>query len=116
VVKNDPNGGPYTFDIATIQVTVDNQSPTIQLVAPAQGDSLVFGQDDQLVMQAEAHDNLSLSRVVFFVNDTQVDVATIPPYSTRWKLPGPGTYTVSAQAFDAAGNTAESQRATVTVK
>jgi membrane carboxypeptidase/penicillin-binding protein PbpC len=116
VVKTDPNGGPYTFDVATIQVTVDNQPPTVQLVSPAPGDTLVFGQDDQLVMQVEAHDNLSLARVVFFINGTQVDVATTPPYSTRWKLPGRGTFTVSAQAYDAAGNMAESQHVTVTVK
>ena len=116
VVKTDPNGGPYTFDIATIQVTVDNQPPTLQLVAPAPGETLVFGQDDQLVMQADAHDNLSLARVVFFINGTQVDLATMPPYSTRLKLPGRGTYTVSAQAYDAAGNMAESQHVTVTVK
>jgi membrane carboxypeptidase/penicillin-binding protein len=116
VVKNDPNGGPYTFDIATIQVTVDNQPPTLQLVAPAPGETLAFGEDEQVVMQAEAHDNLSLSRVVFFVNDTQVDVTSMPPYSTRWKLPGPGTYTLSAQAYDAAGNMAESQHVAITVK
>ncbi len=116
VVKNDPSGGPYTFDTATIQVTVDNQPPTIQLVAPAPGETLVFGQDEQVVMQAEARDNLSLSRVVFFVNGSQVDMTTTPPYSTRWKLPGPGTYTLSAQAYDAAGNSAESQHVTITVK
>jgi membrane carboxypeptidase/penicillin-binding protein len=116
VVKTDPNGGPNTFDIATLQVTVDNQPPTLQLVAPTPNQALVFGKDDQVVMQAEAHDNLSLARVVFFVNNKQVDIVTVPPYSTRWKLPGPGTYTIAATAYDAAGNQAESQRVTLTVK
>jgi membrane peptidoglycan carboxypeptidase len=116
VVKNDPAGGPFMFDIATIQVTVDNQPPTAQLVAPAPGEAFTLGKDDRVVLQAEAHDNLSLSRVVFYANDTLVDTVTVPPYSTRWKNPGRGTYNLLARAIDAAGNVAESERVTITIK
>lgn len=116
VVKNDPGGGPFTFDTATIQVTVDNQPPTVQLVAPAKGATFVLGQDSEVVLQADAHDNLSLARVDFFANGSLVDTVTVPPYSTRWKITRRGTFTLLARAYDAAGNQAESAPVTITIK
>ncbi len=116
VVKNDPNGGPYNFDVATVQVTVDNQPPTVTLVSPAANATYTLGQDDQVVVQADAHDNLSLARVVFIINDKAAQVVSMAPYSTRWKIPGAGTYTVFARAIDAAGNTTDSEHVTITIK
>jgi membrane peptidoglycan carboxypeptidase len=116
VVKNDPSGGPYTFDNATVQVTVDNKPPTVQLVSPANGDTFTVGKDIQVVIQADARDNLSLARVDFFANGAPVNTVTVPPYSTRWKITARGTYTLVALAYDAAGNQAESAPVTITIK
>ena len=37
------------------------------------------------------------------------------PYTARWEITGPGTYTFWAVAYDAAGNSAESEHVLVTV-
>jgi hypothetical protein len=56
-----------------------------------------------------------LSRVEFFSNNISIGTDTTAPYSMTW-LPGaPGTYTLTAKAFDADGDSATSQMVTITV-
>jgi membrane carboxypeptidase/penicillin-binding protein len=116
IVKNDPAGGPPSFDTATIQVTVDNQPPTVDLLTPSPNQEFTLGQDESVVIQPLAQDNLSLARVVFFVDGASVDEATVAPYSTRWRLTARGTHTVFVRAYDAAGNFTDSQTVTITVR
>jgi hypothetical protein len=115
VVKNDPEGGPFIFETSTIQVTVDNQPPTASLLAPLPG--AVYDLDDEsVVFQAQVQDNLSLARVVFYVDGVAVANATVPPYSTRWRITGAGPHTVQVRVYDAAGNSADSVPVTLTVE
>jgi len=118
VVKNDPEGGPFQFDTSTIQVTVDNQPPTISLLTPTNNQEYVVGQDESVILQPQVADNLSLTRVAFFIDDVSAEAATVPPYSTRWKITAAekGEHTLWARAYDAAGNMTESERVTITVK
>ena len=116
VVKNDPNGGPFQFETSTIQVTVDNQPPTARLLTPLPGDAFTAEDDESVVIQAEAEDNLSLASVVFHVDGVPVGTATVAPYSTRWRIAGVGPHTVHVRAFDAAGNFVDSERVTIVVE
>ena len=111
VIKQD-----QSFETATLQVTVDNQPPTASLLAPASGEDFSKAADESVVIQADVRDNLSLDRVEFYVDGLLVKTATVLPYSTRWKITNPGQHQVWVKAFDAAGNSAESQRVTVSVK
>ena len=115
VVKNDPNGGPFQFETSTLQVTVDNQPPTARLVSPLPGAEYTV-EDESVVIQAEVEDNLSLSSVVFHVDGVPIGTATVAPYSTRWRIAGIGPHTVHVRAFDAAGNSIDSERVTIVVK
>ncbi|MBI4770797.1 MAG: transglycosylase domain-containing protein, partial [Chloroflexi bacterium] len=79
VVKDDHTGGPPTFDTSTIQVTVDNQPPTVALLAPAPGQEFSLSRDEPVVIQPQVQDNLSLTQVVFFVDGAEVETATVAP-------------------------------------
>ena len=116
VVKNDPAGGPFIFETSTIQVTVDNQPPTVSLLSPAPGSEYSLANDESVVLQPQAQDNLSLSRVVFYVDGLAVTSATVAPYSTRWKIGTAGVHTLQVRAYDAAGNFTDSAPVTITVK
>jgi len=116
VVKNDPEGGPFTFDVATIQVTVDNQPPTIRLLSPTPNQEFTAGPNTAVVIQPQAQDNLSIARVEIYVNDALADTARLAPYVIRWKPPAAGVYTIFARVYDAAGNVAESERVVTRVK
>ena len=115
VVKNDPEGGPFIFETSTIQVTVDNQPPSVSLITPADGATFALD-DDSIVIQPQAQDNLSLARVVIYVDGVAVSTATVPPYSTRWRITGPGPHTLQVRAYDAAGNVADSPQITIIVE
>jgi len=118
VVKNDPEGGPFQFDTSTIQVTVDNQPPTVNLLAPAPNEEFEVGRDESVIIQPQVQDNLSIARVAFFIDGASTESATVPPYSTRWKITSTarGTHTLWVRAYDAAGNYTDSEKVTITVK
>ncbi len=116
VVKNDPDGGPFQFETASVQVTVDNQPPTVALLSPQPGAQFTLGRDESVVIQPSVHDNLSLARVAFFVNGISTDFATVPPYSTRWRITGRGSHTIFVRAYDVAGNFTDSDPVTITVQ
>jgi membrane carboxypeptidase/penicillin-binding protein PbpC len=115
VVKNDPDGGPFQFETSAVPVTIDNQPPALQLLTPAPGAEFRVS-DESVVIQPQVQDNLSLARVEFYVDNGLVESATVPPYSTRWPIRGLGQHVIFVRAYDAAGNSAESERVTITVR
>lgn len=118
VVKNDlaNPGGPFLFETSVIQVTVDNQPPTISLLSPAEGDEFTLGEDESVIIQPAVSDNLSIARVAFFIDGASTDAATVPPYSTRWKITGKGPHEIFVRVYDAAGNFVDSERVIINVK
>jgi membrane carboxypeptidase/penicillin-binding protein PbpC len=115
VVKNNPDGGPFTFETSSVPVTVDNRPPTVSLLAPAPAQVFTLS-DEAVVIQPQVEDNLSLARVEFFVDEASIGQAGAAPWSTRWPIVRPGTHTVFVRAYDAAGNAATSQVVTFTVR
>lgn len=92
---------------------VDSAAPTVSLASPT-NNSTVNG---TVAIAATASDDVGVSKVEFYVNNTLKVTDTNSPYSYNWDTATSpnGTYTVSARAYDTAGNSASDVR-TVTVK
>ncbi len=115
VAKNDPAGGPPTLETQAVPLTVDNLPPTVTVIAPQAGQIFSVG-DESVVVQPQVRDNLSVARVVVFVNGASTETLTVPPYSTRVRINRPGTYTVFVRAYDAAGNQTDTPPVTIEVR
>lgn len=92
--------------------STDVTPPAVSLTAPANG-ATVSG---TITVSATASDNVGVSRVEFSVDGSLVGTSTASPYQVSWNTTsvGNGGHTVTAKAFDAAGNSATSS-ASVTV-
>jgi len=103
---------------ATIQVTVDNITPTIELTYPPEGKVYVLGDDEWINVNAEVSDNYAIGRVEFYRNDEEdpFAVRTVPPYNVNWVIDTVGDQRFRAVIYDAAGNRAESEVVTVKVE
>ena len=100
---------------AAVPVRIDNQPPTLRLVAPLPGEHFTWPEEAEVVIQVEVEDDLGVERVEFFVGTQRVAVVTAAPYSTRWTLGPDGLHSVWARAYDTGGNRAESERVTIRV-
>jgi len=101
---------------ATIQVTVDNISPTLDLTYPEDGAVYEYGYDEWVNVNAEVQD-YSIARVEFYVNDEPEPFAirAIAPFNVNWTIQELGTHTFHVIAVDAAGNVTKSDAVTIRV-
>ncbi|HEX8706129.1 MAG TPA: Ig-like domain-containing protein, partial [Myxococcaceae bacterium] len=102
------------FASAEVTVTADNDFtlPTVTLTAPAEGVTV----SGTLSFAATASDDRALTKVAFFVGNTQVGVDTAPSYTFSYNtrnLPN-GAHVLTARAYDAAGNVGTSAPVNVT--
>jgi len=88
-----------------VPVTVDNEPPLAEIIFPLP-DQVVFEDDEWVIVQARIEDNISVDRVEFFVDGAGVPfaISTVPPFTEKWTIPGPGCHTFHVVARDAAGN------------
>jgi len=93
------------IDTAIVQVTVDNQPPSVKIHYPSSGQE-IEAQDSLLVLRADASDDLALSKVEFYMDGKLVGTVTMAPYSVAWK-PSSGKHTLLVKATDQAGNTSQ---------
>jgi hypothetical protein len=98
VVKTDNSVISYT-----IQVTVDNTLPFVQITHPAEGQSF---SGRSVTFQAQASDNLGIAKVEFFVDGESISSLAEPPYAAPW-TGTPGTHTLVVIVTDLAGNVSE---------
>jgi hypothetical protein len=87
----------------------DTVSPTVEITAPANGDTLVA---DSIVITAHATDSVGVAAVRFYVDATEIAVDSTPAsgnYSAVWNVPAEtlGTFKIKARANDAAENVGE---------
>lgn len=112
----DQGGGER---LANVQVTVDNQPPQVTLNYPFPGSS--HSRDDVegawFTIQADAVDNLRMDRVEYFLDGTSVGISTVSPYAFKVMLSDVelGTHEVWVVAYDAAGNSTETEHVQVNV-
>jgi subtilisin family serine protease len=97
----------------TTTTTADTSAPTVSIAAPL-GNSTVSG---TVTVNANAADNVGVARVSLKVNSTVVATDYSSPFSFAWDSKGVsnGMATLTAIAYDAAGNVATSTPVSVNV-
>ncbi len=102
---------------ASIQLTIDNTPPKVDLTFPYDGSEFEYGFDEWVNVNAEVNDNYAISRVEFYVNGQEepFNVRTVAPFNVNWLLQGPGNYRFHVVVYDAAGNKTETEPVSVTV-
>jgi membrane carboxypeptidase/penicillin-binding protein len=103
-----------TFDEISVPVTVDNSPPEAEILFPIE-DQSIFVDEEWVIVQALVTDDISVDRVEFFADRAGVPfaISTVPPFTEKWTIPGPGCHVFSVVAFDAAGNESESEPVSV---
>ena len=93
-------------------VAVDTQAPTINITSPTGG--RVSG---VVPVDVQQNDNVGVTRVEFYVNRQLVATDELAPFAFAWDTTGKtdGSYGLSVQAIDAAGNRGTSPTVTVTL-
>lgn len=101
--------GSVTLHLASSSGGGDTTPPDVSLTAPADG-AVVRG--TAVTLSANATDNVGVGRVEFFAGGNRVGTDTSAPYSLTWDSSSvaDGRTSVTARAFDAAGNQATSVR------
>jgi membrane peptidoglycan carboxypeptidase len=97
-----------------VQVTVDNTPPAIQLLKPSEGQTYHLS-DEVVTIQPSVTDNLSMSKVEFYVDDLLIATSTVAPYNVRWVIAAAGQHVVQIRAYDTVGNISTSPRVTIRV-
>jgi len=118
--------GPYSLKVsrlesdgniveAVVQVTIDNQPPTLRLLQPRPGEFFRARQDEWVTVMADVQDDHSIRKVEFFANGELFDTKTVAPFTARWTIRTEGQVEFHVVAHDGAGNKTESQRVSVGV-
>jgi hypothetical protein len=77
---------------ASIQVLVDNVSPTVTIHSPKPAPdaepeaAFELGKHEWINIQVDAEDNLSMEGVEFYLDDGLLGYTTVAPYTLRWTL------------------------------
>ncbi|MDD2582910.1 MAG: Ig-like domain-containing protein, partial [Desulfuromonadaceae bacterium] len=100
---------PYS-NIASVAEAVP---PTVLITSPASGATA----SGTVSVTASATDNVGVTKVEFYVNNSLVATDTGTPYVYSWNTSSlaAGTYTLMAKAYDAAGNVGQSGNVSVSV-
>jgi hypothetical protein len=99
--------------VVTYTLASDTTPPTVAISSPASG-AAVSG---TTTVTVAASDNVGVTKVEFYVNGALQATDTVSPYTFSWNTASVanGSYTLSAKAYDAAGNVGSSSAVTVTV-
>ncbi|HET7436816.1 MAG TPA: Ig-like domain-containing protein [Thermoanaerobaculia bacterium] len=99
--------------VTVSNTTADTTAPTASITSPASG-ATVSG---TTTVSANATDNVGVTRVEFYVDGVLASTDTSSPYSFAWNTTTAtnASHSLSAKAFDAAGNAGTSSTVTVTV-
>ncbi|MCY1039723.1 Ig-like domain-containing protein [Corallococcus sp. bb12-1] len=90
----------------------DTQAPTATLTAPADGSFV----RSTVTVTANAADDVGVARVDFFDGASLIGSSFTAPFSASWSTTSlSGVHSLTAQAFDAAGNSGTSSAVNVTV-
>jgi len=109
----DAAGNVGESGAVTVTVVNDTTAPTVALTSPSSGATL----SGTVAVTASASDNVGVSRVEFYANGSLLSASNVAPYSYSWNTAGVsnGSYTLSARAYDSAGNVRNSSSVSVAV-
>lgn len=105
--------GNDAFNLARVMFG-GNVAPTVDLIAPLNGDIYNWGENVELTAAASDADG-SVTRVEFYQGDTLLGEATAAPYTFTWVSPALGNYTLTAVAIDDSGASTTSMTVGITV-
>jgi len=110
----DAAGNAGQSSTVSVSVVKDTTAPTVSVTSPAGGVTLT----GTAVITASASDNVGVSKVEFYGNGVLLSSTNVTPYSYTWNTASAanGSYTLTAKAYDAAGNIGTSSSVLVTVK
>src|ERR1700734_3576780 len=114
------NNAPTYFTVNGLACNGAAQTPAVAITSPAAGASFTPGSNVTITASASEPNN-SISKVEFFETPqpsgtaTLLGTATASPYSFTWTDVPAGDYSLTAEAFDSAGNTATSAAVSVAV-
>jgi membrane peptidoglycan carboxypeptidase len=91
---------------AVIQVTIDNQAPSVQVLHPTEGQIFLYPDERMITFQAQVTDNLGIEKVEFYVDDQLISNRSDPPYAAPW-TGTTGEHELTIRATDQAGNQTE---------
>ncbi len=103
-----------SFEEASIQITVDNVPPIVEIASPFEGQ--IFAVDDEAInIRAKVEDDVSIAKVSFYAGNAGVPfaISAVPPFTEQWQIAGTGCQSFKAIAEDSAGNQAVSQPVSV---
>ena len=110
---NKTVSAPVTITVGNPVGSTDTEDPVVSLTAPAKGTAL----SGSVSIKATATDNVGVTKVEFYNGITPLGQSTTAPYSISWlttTVPN-GSATITARAFDAAGNKGDSSPINVTI-
>ena len=114
------NDVPGYFTVNGLACNGATQTPAVAITSPAGGASFTPGSNVTITASA-SEPTASISKVEFFETPqasgtaTLLGTATTSPYSFTWTDVPAGDYSLTAEAFDSAGNTATSAAVSVAV-
>ena len=95
-----------TVEDVILQVTVDNTPPQVTILDPAEQGQYPYPAGDNLLLQADAQDDLALERVEFYLDDNLYLTLWQPPFVGLWPAE-PGEHTLLVRVYDLAGNASD---------
>ena len=94
------------IEIATTQISIDNDAPSASILYPKEGDVLNYLQNRQIDLHVEAEDNLGVESVKFYLDYEEIGIATEAPYIWTWAA-STGEHYLQIVVRDRAGNEIE---------
>lgn len=100
--KETPNKPQLIITTETITPPADTTAPATLITSPGDGTPV----NGTVPINANASDNIGVTKVEFYINNGKVSETTTSPYSYGWNTTATpdGNYTLQTRAYDAAGN------------
>ena len=101
---------PYSNIVTTLESVV----PTVSITSPANNAQII----NTVSISANASDNVAVTKVEYYVDSVLKSTDTAVPYQYAWDTSAitTGTHTITAKAYDAAGNIGTSSISVVVTK
>lgn len=110
----EENLGDETFAQLAERVRIPQTIPIVSILSPRDGYKVYVGNDIQLTASAVC-DNTTITKVEYYANGTLCGMSETAPYAVTWSGAAVGDYTLTAKAYNALGETAESSAINIRV-
>jgi hypothetical protein len=108
----DKDGIAY---VDTKYVTVDNERPEVILLCPDTAVRVELEKGQSLACDARAGDNIDISKVEFYIDEQRINIDFTAPFSLQLEADALQAGTLSARAYDLAGNVSQSDSVLVSI-